>query len=490
MDISVISAAIERARRQGRDDGMCEIKESTSELSNSIWATVSAFANTEGGLIILGLSEEKGFVSVDGFELDKVRDQFIEGMGDGGGPGRLTNPPVYSVQPFDFENRSILAIEINELDPSTKPCYITNRGKPGGCYKRIDDKDIRLSANEVYALENAYTHSRVDGEPVPEAGVRDLDEKIYEKIFSKAERSMPRSLHDANDCVTRLQRLGLINGRQEVTKAGLLTAGRYPQQFYPKLHIDIASHPGTNKADDSEIRFLDRVICEGTIGEMLEEAILAIARNLKRVSIVRGAGRSDELEIPEEVFREAIANALIHRDYDSRFDGEAISVNIYDDRIEVTNPGGLWGKSRADLMDGRSCCRNASLMRLISLSELPSRAGSPAEGNGTGILLMTNEMLKRNLRRPEFRPAIDHFSVVMYRPNARREKLSKRDVGEAKVASLLLEYGELSIHEIEEKTGLTINQVRSRIRDLINDGVVEATAPSTSRYRKYRFKRS
>ncbi len=301
---------------------------------------------------------------------------------------------------------------------------------------------------------------------------------------------MPRSLHDANDCVTRLQRLGLINGRQEVTKAGLLTAGRYPQQFYPKLHIDIASHPGTNKADDSEIRFLDRVICEGTIGEMLEEAILAIARNLKRVSIVRGAGRSDELEIPEEVFREAIANALIHRDYDSRFDGEAISVNIYDDRIEVTNPGGLWGKSRADLMDGRSCCRNASLMRLISLSELPSRAGSPAEGNGTGILLMTNEMLKRNLRRPEFRPAIDHFSVVMYRPNARREKLSKRDVGEAKVASLLLEYGELSIHEIEEKTGLTINQVRSRIRDLINDGVVEATAPSTSRYRKYRFKRS
>ncbi len=158
MDISVISAAIERARRQGRDDGMCEIKESTSELSNSIWATVSAFANTEGGLIILGLSEEKGFVSVDGFELDKVRDQFIEGMGDGGGPGRLTNPPVYSVQPFDFENRSILAIEINELDPSTKPCYITNRGKPGGCYKRIDDKDMLiltagLMANQFLKLE-------------------------------------------------------------------------------------------------------------------------------------------------------------------------------------------------------------------------------------------------------------------------------------------------------------------------------------------------
>lgn len=483
-------AAIERARRQGRDDEACEIKESASELSSGIWETVSAFANTEGGLIILGLSEDAGFSPVSNFKLDRVRDQFIEGMGDGGGPGRLTNPPSYSVRSFDFEEKLIFVIKIDELDPSAKPCHITNRGKLGGCYKRIDDKDIRLTANEVYALENAYTHSGVDSESVPGADISDLDEKVYEKIFSKARQSMPRSLRGANDDATKLERLGLINGQREVTKAGLLTAGRYPQQFYPKLHIDIASHPGTNKSDDSEVRFLDRVICEGTIGEMLEEAISVIARNLKRVSIVRGAGRSDELEIPEEVFREAIANALIHRDYDSRFDGEAVSVNIYEDRIEVINPGGLWGKSRSDLMDGRSCCRNASLMRLTALSELPSRAGSPAEGNGTGILLMTNEMLKRNLRRPEFRPAIDHFSVTMYRPSAQREKLSKRSVGEAKVASLLLENGELSIHEIEEKTGLTINQVRSRIRDLIDDGVIEATAPATSRYRKYRFKRS
>lgn len=61
--------------------------------------------------------------------------------------------------------------------------------------------------------------------------------------------------------------------------------------------------------------------------------------------------------------REAIANALIHRDYDSRFEGEAISIDIYEDRVEVVNPGGLWGgKSRANLADGRSCCRNATLM--------------------------------------------------------------------------------------------------------------------------------
>lgn len=489
METTNITTIIKQARRQGRDDSICEIKESASGLSTSIWETVSAFANTEGGLIILGLSESNKFAPVENFAIDKVRDQFIEGMGDGGGAGRLTNPPTYNVQPCEFEKKLILVIEIHELDSDMKPCYITNRGKSGGSYKRIDDKDIRLTANEIYALETANKFGGSDSKVIPKSNVDDLDKDVYEKIFNKAKQLMPRSLRDANDDITRLQRLGLINGQGEVTKAGLFTAGRYPQQFFPKLHIDIASHPGTNKADDSEIRFLDRVICEGTIGEMLEEAISVIARNLKRISIIKGAGRIDELEIPEEVFREAIANALIHRDYDPRFDGEAISINIFDDRIEVINPGGLWGKSKADLMDGRSCCRNASLMRLTSLSDLPSRAGSPAEGNGTGIILMINEMLKRNLKPPEFIPSIDHFSVIMYRPNEQNERRSKQDTDEAKIASLLLEQGALSAHEIAEQSNLTINQVRSRIRDLIDENIIEATAPSTSRHRKYRIKK-
>ena len=183
---------------------------------------------------------------------------------------------------------------------------------------------------------------------------------------------------------------------------------------FPKLHVDVAVHLGSEEASDSSVRFMDRVICEGAIGDVLEGAIEAVSKNLRRISTVQGIGREDELEIPVEVLREAIANALIHRDYDSRFEGEAIFIDIYEDRVEVVNPGGLWGgKSRANLADGRSCCRNVTLMRLLSLSNLPSTAGSPAEGNGTGILLMINEMLKRQLRRPDSRPAIDHFRIVL-----------------------------------------------------------------------------
>lgn len=127
-------------------------------------------------------------------------------------------------------------------------------------------------------------------------------------------------------------------------------------------------------------------------------------------------------------------------------------------------------------------------IRPLLFSNLSCTAGSPAEGNGTGILLVVNEMLKRHLRRPDFRPAMDHFRVVFYRPND-KTKQSKRDIGEATIVSLLLEYGELSIHELGEMGGLTINQARNRIRELLDEGVVEATASPTSKNRKYRFKR-
>lgn len=89
---------------------------------------------------------------------------------------------------------------------------------------------------------------------------------------------------------------------QCVTKAGLLVAGCCPQQFYPKVHVDVAVHLGSEKASDSSVCFLDRVICEGTIGEMLEGFIEAVSKKLRHISTIQGIGREDELKIPVEVF--------------------------------------------------------------------------------------------------------------------------------------------------------------------------------------------
>ena len=86
------------------------------------------------------------------------------------------------------------------------------------------------------------------------------------------------------------------------------------------------------------------------------------------------------------------------------------TVDVFDDRIEVTNPGGLYGgKTRENLFDGSSRCRNATLVKLMSIVPLPDGAGSPAEGNGSGIPMMIDAMRAHGLAEPLFCPGFDRF---------------------------------------------------------------------------------
>lgn len=204
-------------------------------------------------------------------------------------------------------------------------------------------------------VATASERTAFDRLPVEGASQADLDDALVQATFTRALSLTPRALRSAGDYATKLKRLNFTDENGLVTKAGLLAAGIYPQQFYPRLVVDVAVHAGTEKGTPSAPRFLDRTICEGTTGEMIADAVAAVAKNLRRQSVVRGAGRIDELEIPEEVIREAVANALIHRDYSPCYDGQAVAVDIFDDRVEILNPGGLFGaKTQLNLADGSS----------------------------------------------------------------------------------------------------------------------------------------
>ncbi len=211
---------------------------------------------------------------------------------------------------MELQGVIVLVITIEELDPSSKPCYVIERGAQGGSYKRIDDKDVPLSSTEVLALASYGRATPSDRDAV--AGADDLDETLVDRTIDRAFSLTPRAMRGAPDKQTKLERLNILDSQGNVTKAGLLVVGTYPQQFYPKLFIDVAVHAGTQKGMAGSLRFMDRTICEGTLGEMISDAVAAVAKNLRRTSTVQGVSRVDSLEIPEEVLREAIANAVIH----------------------------------------------------------------------------------------------------------------------------------------------------------------------------------
>ncbi|MBR3158814.1 MAG: putative DNA binding domain-containing protein [Atopobiaceae bacterium] len=474
---------VEKLRSQHTDDEYVEVKACAQEISKAVWDTVSAFANTNGGLILLGIDEKDDFKPVRHFAIDKVLDQFVTGMGDGDPYGaRIAQPPAYHPHRLTFEGSPVLAIEVEELGADKKPCFITGRGVVGGSYKRVDDKDVRLSPTEVYALTSYFTPSHADRRIVESATIADLSPEFVNGIIEHAKNS--RALRGTKTREEKMSRLNIVNDAGGVSLAGLLVCGNYPQQYFPKLVIDVAVHPGIQKSDPaSTTRFLDREICEGSIGEVIDTAYRAIVRNLRTYSIVKEAGRTDRLEIPEEVIREALANAVVHREYGEYFEGQAVSVDVYPDRIEIINPGGLWGgKTKENIGDGTSACRNASLMKLMSMLPLPGGDGVPVEGNGSGVPLMRSAMTSRALAEPEFDPRIDSFRLVLGRGGteiAENQQWLTRavthDLGahERAIAVMLHREGNATVADVRSQLGIDSDEIRSAFKALVSEGVLK-----------------
>lgn len=470
-----------RLRSQGTDDALVEVKASASKLTFDIWDTISAFANTSGGMVILGLTEANDFQPVAQFAIDRVRDQFVDGIGDGGSQGvRLTNPPAYGLRRGVVDGASVLVVTIAENHHSTKPCFVTAKGVNGGSFKRVDDKNIKLSATEVFELQNILVPSDADGEIVDDAESTDLDAGLIESLLQKESDS--KALHGTSTYGDKLKRLNIMSAAGGIRLAGLLVTGSYPQQFFPRLLVDVAVHPGREKSLPGAIRFLDRAECVGPMGDVVNDAVNAVVRNLRTHSVVQGATRIEVPEIPTEALREAIANAVLHREYASMFRGQPVTVDVFSDRVEVSNPGGLWGgKTRGNLSDGTSRCRNQKLLQLMQRVAVREGGGFTIEGQGSGVRLMINEMEARALNPPSFEIAPDQVRVTLWRHGAAvpehrdwLHQLVNRELSPQEDAALLLakQDDEVSVSSLRETLRIDSDEARQLLEALRREGVL------------------
>lgn len=476
-----IRQILERLRRQGNDDGRFEAKSCATDIGSSVWESVSAFANTSGGTLLLGINEKNGFYPVDGFDQNVIASKLMEGMGDGNPQGvRLTNPPEYEISRCEYEHKPFLVVDIHENPIEAKPCYVTAKGPKSGGYRRMDDKDIRLSATEVFEFENATLPSPADRGIVPEATVNDLNAAAVDLVLTAHAGS--KALRGAGSRTEQLARLNMTDNNGRVRLAGLLAAGQYPQQYYPKLLIDVSVHPDIEKSDPSGPRFLDRVLCDGNMPEAIDQAVEAVANNLRTPTFVIGAGARTDTEIPREVLREAIANAVIHREYDSRFTGEAVAVDVYPDRVEVSNPGGLWGGVTLEtIASGISRCRNTTLVQLMHKVPYSHEGAVTVEGGGTGVLLIIREMASRALGAPKFEASPDHFKVTLarygveYQQNRKWLESLKTELSQREQTMLLLlrQQGTMSVERLHASLHIDSDDIRRILTTLIAKGLVQ-----------------
>ncbi|WP_240611288.1 ATP-binding protein [Actinobaculum sp. 313] len=559
---------VARIRRLGADDARVEAKAAVRDIPKGIWESVSAFANTEGGLIILGLDESQSFAPANGFNAARIENALIAGLDNAERANPKVLPvPQYQVDRAEIDGAQVVWARIEPLSATPDrpaPCHVVAQGLERGSYKRVGDADKHLTTYEVHLLRTRHVNDHADRTPVDGHTFNDLDPDLVSRTIERVQASGSRALAGVapDDHVSALQRLNALTDDGTPTLAGYLALGIYPQQEYPQLTIDVAVHPGIAKSQDPTVRFLDRRNCDGPLPQAIDDAVHTVVRNLRTRRIVEGTRGTDVPEIPEDVLREAIANAAMHRDYSHFVTGQQVAVNVYADRVEVINPGGFWGdRTKENVTDGHSASRNGDLARLLTVVPMPGNRSTVCENQGSGVIRMVNEMRAHGLPTPDYSAStIDHVvvrldrfglmdpeteewlrtlpghsdfsrdhdaalalarrngsvSVVDLRDNLGLDSDDCRSVFAQLVADGLLigmndgpytladqsrnveatgtqlavlavlsEDEALSIRDIAKATGKTLTALRPVLRELVESGLVVATAPPTSRSRKY-----
>ncbi len=483
-----LTELVAQLRGQGSDCHDIEAKSAAGGLPKSTRETLSAFSNGSGGVLVLGLDEAAGFTVPEKFDAVQVRDALARMCADD-----LEPPLRPRIDIVPFEQRHVVVAVLPEIDPATKPCFVKERGEFAGSFIRGGDGDRKLTEYEVRLLHSNRGQPLFDREPVVEAGLGDLDSEAVAALLRRVRRRQPRAFGPVPDEVV-LRRLGaLIKSEERLvpTLAGLLTLGTYPQEFFPQLNATFVAIPAESKdcLPASGPRFLDNRTFNGSIPVIVEDAIDAIARNLRVESAVSGAGRVDTLEYPLEALREAIVNALMHRDYSPTARGTQVQIELYTNRLVVRNPGGLFGPVTPDDLgtEGVSSSRNARLATLLQEVPLPESDRVVCENRGTGIPTMLEQLRRSGTASVRFDSRITRFTTIFDR-SVQPTVVQSDNLSESEAAILALFRPGITLRasEIAEATGLGRAMVSRHLHRLIESGRIVPTAPPKSRKRAYR----
>ncbi|WP_169872647.1 ATP-binding protein [Corynebacterium cystitidis] len=485
-----LSAELERLRRTGKDNERVEVKRCATKVDKSFWETVSVFANTDGGLILLGL-DEPSFTPTEGFDFERVQSQVTGGLRDAGQTEpKVTPVPEHRIASITVDGTEVLALRVEPMSDSPRlrkqmPCFVSAKQIAKGSYKRVLDEDQLLNSYEIYSLSHRFEEDLTDLQPVADATIEDLSSERIEALIRRLTLLGSRVADDTSSTEEILTRLKVIN-QGKPTLSGVLVFGRYPQQFFPQYFIDVTTHPGQEKGiGDGGQRFLSRRRCDGCMPLAIDDALQAVLKELRTQYVEQDGTIREQKEVPPIAIREAIANAVMHRDYGEYQRGQQIAVDIYPDRIEVTSPGGLWSdRTESNIVDGRSVSRNTGLVNLLSYV-IDSDSKQVAENQGSGIPRMLKAMRESGLPRPGFKDEISQFTVTLPRfgifTHEAQQFLETYGHGRNDLQDIALilasDLGAVSPQNLRKQLGIDSDDARAELRDLARQQLLHEVSP-------------
>ena len=369
-----------------------------------LYDTLSSFSNQDdGGMIVFGIDEEKNYKETGVYDAQDIQKKINEQC--------LQMTPV--VRPLitvvEKDGKKFVSAEIPGMDLVERPCYYQGRGRLKGSYTRIGDSDEPMTEYEVYSYEAFRKKYQDDIREVPRATMAALDQESLNQYITLLKQGKPHLSSMKDEMIYELVS---IKRNSKITLSTTLLFSPYPQAYFPQLCITAIVVPGTKLGETgvARERFLDNQRIEGNIQDMLSGALQFVKRNMRTKTIIneKTGQREDRTDYPVTAIREAVLNAVVHRDYSIHTEGMPIQLIMFQDRLEIRNPGGIYGRMRVDQLGKvQPDTRNPVLASALEVMHI-------TENRYSGIPTIRMEMDRYQLEQPEFVDERGSFIVRLY----------------------------------------------------------------------------
>lgn len=412
-----------------------------SQMIDDIYKEVIAFANTDGGVIYIGIDDHGNVTGID--NVDETYTRLTNGIRD------AIHPDVTMFVRYILQDNKVIRIEVGE--GSYKPYYLKSKGmKPAGVYVRQGTSSVQASPEQIRQMIKES-----DGDNFE-------DDRCLEQDLTFDEAKKAFKQYGVEFSVEKYRALGITKNDTFTNLALILS-----DQCHHTTKIAVFN-------DESCTEFRDSKEFVGSIFKQFENSIDYLSLCNKTVSTIKGVVRTDKHDYPEEAIREALLNALVHRDYS--FSGSII-INVNDRKMEFISLGGLLpGLSAEDIRIGVSQPRNKKLAEIFHRLRL-------IESYGTGIRRIF-KLYENCPVQPDIKVTNNAFKIVLPNMNTCEtssaaaskadEKISASVTPQMKtVMDYLAEYGEMTDEELQDL--LNVKKTRSYLiaRQMHENGLID-----------------
>ena len=475
-----------------RENNRIEAKKAMGGLPGSIWETYSAFANTLGGVILLGVEEwpDKTLHAVDLPDPDKLIKEFWDNVNN---PNKTSVNLLSSKDVFvqEVDGNHIVVINVPRAERSYRPVYLD--GNPLSTYRRNGEGDYKCTKEEYQAMVRDASVKTQDMLVLNEMDMSVFNKESVRSYRQRMRLSRPGHVWEALEDEDFLMKLGAVgigsDGKKHPTSAGLLMFGNEYDivREYNAYFLDY------QEQYDADTRWTDRIISSsgdwsGNVYDFYFRVYNKLTQDIKVPFKMEGGARVDDTAV-HQALREALANCLVNADYYGR---QGLVVIKKRDAITMSNPGNFRIEIDTAKSGGVSDPRNGTMLKMFNLIDIGERAGSGIpnifrvwrEQGWTAPVISENFDPDRIMLSLAFKKSDDKKATIKSDDKKATIKTTRQ---KNEIITYLTDHVSAKNTDIAELLGVKSTRVKQLLKELLDEGVVVAEGNNKSRV--YKLKR-